>query len=129
MSASDLRGAADSGVEFLYDQGRDGVCTATDGIHCVRCKSLIQWGSLVVDVFKGLVGPAGEAAAERFVASIYPATVGDAQSGMARLSLLVEPRLGDSEAWWVFNDPARLAGMAYGGLASVPGPQVQRQAS
>ncbi len=76
-----------------------------------------------------LVGPAGEAAAERFLASIYPATVGDAQSGMARLSLLVEPRLGDSEAWWVFSDPARLAGMVFGYLASAPGPQVQRQDS
>ncbi len=72
-----------------------------------------------------LVGPAGEAAAERFLASIYPATSADAQSGMAKLTLLVEPRIED-ESWYIFADPARVAALQYGYLSSAQGVQIQR---
>ncbi len=72
-----------------------------------------------------LTGPAGEAAAERFLASIYPATSADAQSGMAKLTLLVEPRIED-KSWYIFADPARVAALQYGYLSSAQGVQIQR---
>ena len=72
-----------------------------------------------------LVGPSSEAAAERLLAQIYPATVADVNAFASKLSLLVEPRITD-ERWMVFADPARLAAIQYGYLSSAQGVQIQR---
>ncbi|WP_156799415.1 Mu-like prophage major head subunit gpT family protein [Oceanicola granulosus] len=72
-----------------------------------------------------LVGPELESAAERLLASIYPATVDDVNAFGSKLSLLVEPRITD-ERWYVFADPARLAAIQYGYLSSAQGVQIQR---
>ncbi len=72
-----------------------------------------------------LVGPELEAAAERLLASIYPATTDDANVFGSKLTLLVEPRM-TGEDWFVFADPARIAALQYGYLSSAQGVQIQR---
>lgn len=75
-----------------------------------------------------LVGPETESAAEKLLAQIYPATVGNVNAFASKLSLLVEPRITDSR-WMVFADPARLAAIQYGYLSSAQGVQIQRSES
>jgi phage major head subunit gpT-like protein len=72
-----------------------------------------------------LVGPETETYAEQLLAAIYPATVDDVNVMGQKLTLLVEPRITD-DSWYVFADPARVASMAYGYLASAQGVQIQR---
>ncbi len=75
-----------------------------------------------------IVGPEIESDAERLLAEIWPATTDDAQSGMSKLTLLVEPRITDT-SWYVAADPARLACLQHGYLSSAQGVQIQRQES
>lgn len=72
-----------------------------------------------------LVGPSLETDAEKLLASIYAASTDDVNAFAGKLSLLVEPRITD-DRWYVFADPARIASMAYGYLASAQGVQIQR---
>lgn len=72
-----------------------------------------------------LVGPELETAAEKLLATIYPATTDDAAVVAPKLTLLVEPRITDA-SWYVFADPARLAALQYGYLSSAQGVQIQR---
>ena len=72
-----------------------------------------------------LVGPEQEGQAERLLASIYAQTPADVNNWTGKLSLLVEPRITD-DRWYVFADPAQIAGMVYGYLASAQGVQIQR---
>ena len=64
--------------------------------------------------------------AEKLLASIYAASTDDVNAFAGKLSLLVEPRITD-DRWYVFADPARIASMAYGYLASAQGVQIQRK--
>ena len=75
-----------------------------------------------------LVPPAQETAAEKVVAEITPATVDTVNPFSGRLDILVEPRLL-ATYWYVFADPARLAGMQYAYLQSARGVQVRREES
>jgi len=72
-----------------------------------------------------VVGPELETDTEKLLAAIYAATTGDVNAWAGRLSLLVEPRITDDQ-WFVFADPARVASMVYGYLASAQGVQIQR---
>ncbi|UWR19751.1 prohead protease/major capsid protein fusion protein [Sulfitobacter pontiacus] len=72
-----------------------------------------------------VVGPELETDAEKLLAAIYAATTGDVNAWTGKLSLLVEPRITDDQ-WFVFADPARVASMVYGYLASAQGVQIQR---
>lgn len=72
-----------------------------------------------------IVGPELETATEQLLASIYATTTGDANAWAGKLSVLVEPRLAGDD-WYLFADPARIAGMVYGYLASAQGVQIQR---
>ncbi|WP_238372429.1 prohead protease/major capsid protein fusion protein [Heliomarina baculiformis] len=72
-----------------------------------------------------LVGPELETDAEKLLAAIYAATTGDVNAWTGKLSLLVEPRITDDQ-WFVFADPARVASLVYGYLASAQGVQIQR---
>lgn len=71
-----------------------------------------------------LVGPELETTAEKLLTAIQATTTDDVQP--IKLTLLVEPRI-DDESWYVFADPARLAGMQYAYLSGASGPQIQRQ--
>ena len=72
-----------------------------------------------------LVGPESETTAEQLLAALYPTNVDDVNVMGQKLTLLVEPRITD-DSWYVFADPARVASMAYGYLASAQGVQIQR---
>lgn len=74
-----------------------------------------------------LVGPALETQAEQLLASIYAATVDSVNPFTNKLTLLVEPRLGESEDWYVFADPNVLPTMAHAYLSGASGVQIQRQ--
>ncbi len=71
-----------------------------------------------------LVGPELETDVEKLLASIYATTTDDVNPHAGKLSLLVEPRLGTSKAWWVFSDPAVMPVIEYAYLSSAPGPQL-----
>ncbi len=64
-----------------------------------------------------LVGPELEGQTERLLSSIYAASTADVNAWAGKLSMLVEPRLTGNQ-WFVFADPARVASMVYGYLAS-----------
>jgi hypothetical protein len=70
-----------------------------------------------------LVGPELETTAEQILASIYAATVADANPFTGRLTLLVEPRITDS-SFYIFADPAVLPVLEYSYLSSAQGPQM-----
>ena len=72
-----------------------------------------------------VIGPELETTAEQLLAEIYATTTGDVNAWAGKLSLLVEPRITDA-SWYLFADPARLACMQYGYLASAQGVQIQR---
>ena len=72
-----------------------------------------------------LVGPELEGQTERLLSSIYAASTADVNARAGKLSMLVEPRLTGNQ-WYVFADPARVASMVYGYLASAQGVQIQR---
>lgn len=74
-----------------------------------------------------LVGPDHETAAEKLMAEIFPATVDDANPFASRLELIVEPRLEDSDDWWLFADPARVPALQFAYLQSAQGVQIQRK--
>lgn len=71
-----------------------------------------------------LVGPELETSAEKLLTAIQARTTDDVQP--IKLTLLVEPRIDDDQ-WYVFADPARLAGLQYAYLSGQAGPQIQRQ--
>lgn len=73
-----------------------------------------------------LVGPELETAAEKLLTAINATTTADVNPFAGKLSLLVEPRIDDDQ-WYVFADPARLAGLQYAYLSGAQGPQIQRQ--
>ena len=74
-----------------------------------------------------LVGPALETKAEQLLASIYAATVNDVNPFTNKLTLLVEPRFGDSLDFYLFADPNVLPTMAHAYLSGASGVQIQRQ--
>ncbi len=73
-----------------------------------------------------LVGPELETAAEQVLADIYATTPDGVNPFSGKLQLLVEPGIAD-ESWYLFADPAKLAGLQYGYLTGQQGPQIQRQ--
>ena len=70
-----------------------------------------------------VVGPEQETTAEQILASIYAATVADANVFSGKLTLLVEPRITD-DRFYIFADPAVLPVLEYAYLSSAQGPQM-----
>ncbi|MER8502367.1 prohead protease/major capsid protein fusion protein [Mesorhizobium sp. M1142] len=73
-----------------------------------------------------VVGPEIETAAEKLLSAIQATKTDDVNPFAGKVSLLVEPRIADDQ-WYVFADPARLAGLQYAYLSGAQGPQIQRQ--
>ncbi len=71
-----------------------------------------------------LVHPERETEGEQLLATIYAAQVGEVNPFTGKLSLLVEARLPDEDAWYVFADPAVLPVLEYAYLSSAQGPQM-----
>ena len=72
-----------------------------------------------------LVPPALETTAEKWLASIAPATAADVNPFSGSLSLVVEPRLSSATRWYVTADPGEIDGLEFAYLSGAEGPQVQ----
>jgi len=71
-----------------------------------------------------LVGPEKETEAEQVLASIAAAKTSDVNPFANKLHLLVEPRFGASNEWYVFASPSSVPTIEYAYLSSAQGPQV-----
>ena len=71
-----------------------------------------------------LAPPELETDFEKLLAELAAAKVDDQNPFTGKLTLLVEPRLSDAAAWYVFADPAVLPVLEYAYLSSAPGPQL-----
>ncbi|WP_442793785.1 MULTISPECIES: prohead protease/major capsid protein fusion protein [unclassified Paracoccus (in: a-proteobacteria)] len=72
-----------------------------------------------------LVPPALETMAEKWLASIAPATAADVNPSSGSLSLVVEPRLSSATRWYVTADPGEIDGLEFAYLSGAEGPQVE----
>ncbi|MEI4195863.1 prohead protease/major capsid protein fusion protein [Roseovarius sp. E0-M6] len=72
-----------------------------------------------------LVPPALETTAEKWLASISPATAADANPFSGSLSMVVEPRLSSATRWYVTADPGEIDGLEFAYLSGAEGPQVE----
>lgn len=72
-----------------------------------------------------LVPPALETTAEKWLASIAPATAADVNPFSGSLSLAVEPRLSSATRWYVTAEPGEIDGLEFAYLSGAEGPQVE----
>lgn len=72
-----------------------------------------------------LVPPALETAAEKWLATIAPATAADVNPFSGAVSLVVEPRLSSATRWYVTADPGEIDGLEFAYLSGNEGPQVE----
>ncbi|MFZ5700631.1 MAG: prohead protease/major capsid protein fusion protein [Pseudomonadota bacterium] len=72
-----------------------------------------------------LVPPALETTAEKWLASIAPATAADVNPFSGSLSLVVEPRLSSATRWYVTAEPGEIDGLEFAYLSGAEGPQVE----
>ncbi|ROT99340.1 prohead protease/major capsid protein fusion protein [Histidinibacterium lentulum] len=72
-----------------------------------------------------LVPPSLETTAEKWLASIAPATAADVNPFSGSLSLVVEPRLSSATRWYVTADPGEIDGLEFAYLSGAEGPQVE----
>jgi phage head maturation protease len=72
-----------------------------------------------------LVPPALETLAEKWLATIAPATAADVNPFSGAMSLVVEPRLSSATRWYVTADPGEIDGLEFAYLSGNEGPQVE----
>lgn len=72
-----------------------------------------------------LVPPALETVAEKWLATIAPATAADVNPFSGAMSLVVEPRLSSATRWYVTADPGEIDGLEFAYLSGHEGPQVE----
>ena len=72
-----------------------------------------------------LVPPALETTAEKWLATIAPATAADVNPFSGSLSLVVEPRLSSATRWYVTAEPGEIDGLEFAYLSGAEGPQVE----
>lgn len=120
----------------VFHASRDNVAAGTtldvDGIaaarHAMRSRTDLD-GKTLIDArpLYLLVGPALETDAEKLLTAINATTTDEVNPFGGKLRLLVEPRLGETQDWFLFADPARLPCLAHAYLAGAQGVQIQRQ--
>lgn len=71
-----------------------------------------------------LAPPELETDFEKLLSELAAAKVDDQNPFTGKMTLLVEPRLSDAAAWYVFADPAVMPVLEYAYLSSAPGPQL-----
>jgi hypothetical protein len=85
-------------------------------------------GALIAVTPRYLVVPSElETACQKLLATITPTTTDDVMP-FSNLTLIVEPRLASTTAWYLVADPAQVDGLEFAYLASEPGPQTDTQA-
>ena len=85
-------------------------------------------GNLISVTPKNLVVPAAlETAAEKYLATLYPAQAANVNPFNGKLTLIVEPRLDAVSAtrWYVTADPAEIEGLEYAYLDGNTGPTIE----
>ena len=117
------RGNLAAGIALGEPDAKDGLSAARKHMRTVKGLD----AATIIDAKPKylVVGPDSETDAEKLLASIYAATTGDVNAFAGKLTLIVEPRLTGPK-WFIFADPARLASLQYGYLASAQGVQIQR---
>lgn len=86
-------------------------------------------GELIAVTPRYLIVPsAGETAAEKALAAFTPTRAEDVNP-FRNLTLVVEPRLPDDDAWYIAADPAEVDGLEWAYLEGAEGPQVDSRAS
>jgi len=75
-----------------------------------------------------VVGPENETTGEQVLASLAAAKMSDVNPFSGRLQLLVEPRMGASNAWYVFAAPNTLPVFEHAYLSQAIGPQLETRA-
>lgn len=75
-----------------------------------------------------IVPPELETTAEQILAAIQPATTDAVNPFAGKLTLLVEPRLTDTDRWYVAASPAQVPGLEYAYLQGAEGPQTESRA-
>lgn len=76
-----------------------------------------------------LVPPALETMAEKWLATIVPATAADMNPFSGAMSLVVEPRLTSATRWYVTADPGEIVGLEFAYLSGNEGPQVESRSA
>ena len=66
-----------------------------------------------------------ETVAEKWLATIAPATAADVNPFSGAMSLVVEPRLTSDTRWYVTADPGEIDGLEFAYLSGNEGPQVE----
>ena len=117
------RGNLSTGIDLGGPFAQNGLTDARRHMRTVKGLD----GATIIDAKPKylVVGPDSETDAEKLLASIYAATTDDVSPFAGKLTLVVEPRLTGPK-WFIFADPARLASLQYGYLASAQGVQIQR---
>ena len=117
------RGNLAAGIALGEPDAKDGLSAARKHMRTVKGLD----AATIIDAKPKylVVGPDSETDAEKLLALIYAATTGDVNAFAGKLTLIVEPRLIGPK-WFIFADPARLAALQYGYLASAQGVQFQR---
>ncbi|MBV7394648.1 prohead protease/major capsid protein fusion protein [Mameliella sediminis] len=137
LTANSGGGVKLSDGKNLFHADHGNLSSTGDGLGDVGVQATLDAARLAMRTQKGLdgktpvnvrpkyllVGPESESAAEKLLASIYPATTDDVNVYATKLSLLVEPRITGPQ-WWVFGDPATAPVLEYAYLSSAPGPQL-----
>jgi hypothetical protein len=82
-------------------------------------------GGLISVTPRYLVAPPDmETACEKLLTTIQAIKTDDVNV-FARLALVIEPRLTDTQRWYLAADPAEIDGLEYAYLAGAPGPQIE----
>ncbi len=73
---------------------------------------------------------AQETAAEKYLASLYPAQASNVNPFAGKLTLIVDPRLDakSTTRWYVSSDPAQVPSIEYAYLSGAEGVQVETRA-
>lgn len=74
-----------------------------------------------------LVPPDLETTAEKVLAEIAAAKVDDVNPFSKKLTLVVEPRLADTKAWYISAAPSEIEGLEYAYLEGEEGPQIEHE--
>jgi len=123
---------SDGKTLFHADHGNEAVAGAviSDGTLsaarlALRTQKGIEDRTIRVTPRNLLVPPALETTAEKWLASIAPATAADVNPFSGSLSLVVEPRLSSATRWYVTADPGEIDGLEFAYLSGAEGPQVE----
>ena len=125
---------SDGAVLFHATHGNvsvSGAAPSEDTLSAARLAMRRQTGPsgglIVVEPRYVLVPPDIETTTQKLLTTIQPVTV-DEVNAFSDLTLVVEPRLTDTERWYLVAAPEQIDGLEYSYLSGAPGPQTESRA-